>query len=271
MSSLIPTRHVYFSITSDNPFIPDWYVKQLRDDLDPKLAMRMLDGIWLEIGTDVIYHAFKTENNFRDYDYVIELTQPIYLAFDFNISLGKPMSMCLSQYLPHKDEFHFFNEAIVEGASTEELCEEIAGRGLLDYDTNYIVHGDATGGARSSKSKSSDYDLISKCLANYRNPNGQKLDYRVDVPASNPPVRKRHNLVNAYCKNANGKSRLFIYRPCKTLLEGMRLTCLRKGGSYVEDDSKHYQHVTTALGYHVLRCHNQRDINKPRATLRNIR
>jgi len=46
--------------------------------------------------------------------------------------------------------------------------------------------------------------------------------------------------------------RLFIYKKCKVAHEGMRLTSLKKGADYIEDDSKEYQHVTTAIGYRVV-------------------
>jgi hypothetical protein len=42
-----------------------------------------------------------------------------------------------------------------------------------------------------------------------------------------------------------------VYKKAATLDEGMRLTKLRPGSQYIEDDSKRYQHITTALGYAV--------------------
>jgi hypothetical protein len=269
--TLIPTRHVYFSLTEQNPFLPAWYVSQLKDDLDPKLARRLLFGEWLEITGDVIYHQYLTERNFRAYDYEIDESLPIYLSWDFNIGQGKPLSLCLSQYLEHKDEFHFFDEVIIEGASTEDACDELASRGLLDLGTHYIVHGDATGGSRTTKSKTSDYDIIRKYLANYRQKTGEQLNFDIDVPKANPPIRTRHNLVNAYCQSASGKVRFFVYQKAATLAEGMRLTVLKKGGSYIEDDSKKHQHVTTAAGYHVHRCHGARRDGAPRVQNRQVR
>lgn len=233
--------------------------------------MRMLEGKWIEITTDIVYHQFSTEGNYRDFDYTLDETHPIYLDWDFNLGVGKPLSVCLSQYIPEKDTFHFFNEAIVEGASTEDGCDELAGRGLLDYDCSYIIHGDATGGSRSTKSKMSDYDIMRKYFGNYRSKAGNRMQFEIDVPLSNPPIRTRHNLVNAYCKSASGKTRLYVYRPCKTLLEGFRLTALKKGGSYIEDDSKSYQHVTTAAGYHIARCAKRNRDGRPQVAARQIR
>lgn len=272
--NLNPTRHVYFSRTEDNPYLPPWYIEQLKEDLDPKLALRMLYGQWVEINSDVIYHAYSEAVNYRPVDYEPKPTQDIYWAWDFNIGEGKPLSNCFHQN-EMKDgflkAFHFYAEVVVDGASTEEACQDAADRGLLDVeDTHYIIRGDATGGSRSTKSKSSDYDIIRKFLANYRTKRGAPVSFEIDVPKSNPPVRTRHNLVNAYCKNDAGKHRLFVYKGCPTINKGMKLSTLKKGGSYIEDDSKPYQHITTALGYSVVRTHST-ERTGPRIVERQIR
>lgn len=262
-SKKYPTRHVYYSKTVDNPFLPTWYLDQLKQDLDERAYQRYGEGLWVELHTDRIYYMYETERNFRDEKYEVDIFHPIYVCWDFNIGEGKPLSGCLMQYI--KGEFHFFDEFIIEGASTEEACEDIAARGLLDYDTHYIIEGDATGGAKSTKSKKSDYDIIVKFFSNYVNRHGQRLEFTKDVPRSNPPVRDRHNIVNAYCKNSVGNVRLYVYRDCPMLHKGLRLTALKKGGQYIEDDSKDYQHVTTAAGYAVHRVHKNQENSGPRA------
>lgn len=253
-ADLPPTRHVYFSKTSDNPFLPSWYIDQLQDDLDPKLARRLIHAEWLELTTEVIYYQF-SDDNVKNGTYTIDYSLPIYVSFDFNIGEGKPMSACLSQFDPKDETFYFFDESIVEGASTENQLDEMASRGLFDKNVLYIIHGDATGGARSSKSNLSDYDIIRKFMANYRTRDGNPVDFKLEIMKSNPPIRERHNRVNAYLKNFKGRARIFVYKNCKTLIEGFRLAALKKGGQYIEDDSKPYQHVTSAAGYHVCTVH----------------
>ena len=61
-AGLKPTRHVYFSKTVDNPFLPSWYIEGLRNDLDPKMVLRLVEGHWIEIKAGVIYHAYSTQN-----------------------------------------------------------------------------------------------------------------------------------------------------------------------------------------------------------------
>lgn len=259
-----PTRHVYLSKTEDNPFLPTWYIEQLKRDLDPKEARRMLYGEWVEIDKERLYHSYSIENNFLKMSYTISKTNPIALSFDFNIGHNKPISLVFGQYEKEKDTFHFFDEVIIHGARTESALEDAAARGLFDFDLEYEVFGDATGEARSTNSIHSDYDIIRNFLNKFKRKDGRGLVYRMKVPRSNPPIRERHNNVNAYCYNTLGQRRLFVYEKCKTLHEGMKLTALKEGSQYIEDDSKPYQHCTTALGYFVNYIHHNKSNQKAR-------
>ncbi len=246
-----PTRHVYYSVTTDNKFLSPAYVQQLLTNLDPKLARRLVYGEWLSIMGEVVYHSYSPEN-FHNGAYVVRPEYPIRVCFDFNIGEGKPMSATAMQYLPHLDEPHYFDEFVVEGARTTDILDEMHGRGLFDRANKYIIHGDASGASNNTRSKKSDYDLIRQFLSNTPAQSGRKIDFEMRVPMSNPPVRKRHNVMNAYCKNALGRRRMHVYESCPVLDKGMRLTKLKPGGNYIEDDSKAYQHVTTAAGYGLM-------------------
>ncbi|HNC40319.1 MAG TPA: phage terminase large subunit [Nitrosomonas sp.] len=248
------TRKVFYSVTTDNPFLDPVYIEQLKQDYDPKMARRMLYGEWLEINEERVYHSYDPENNFIKGPYQINNHYPIILAFDFNIGAGKPMSSCAKQW--DGRSFHIFDEVIVQGARTEEVADEWIEKGIVKQGQRIIIRGDASGDAKDTRSKLSDYDILRKKFAAV----GAIVEFQ--VPRANPPVRRRHNLVNAYCLNDQGAIRLFVYEKAKTCHEGMRLTALKKGGDYIEDDSKPYQHVTTAIGYSVVYQHNLINTNQ---------
>lgn len=251
------TVHVVYSKTHDNPYLPKSYVNQLMDQLDPLMVQRMIFGQWISIRGDKIYYAYDPDVNRLFKTYEIDKSRPIGITFDFNIGVGKPMSCCLFQYYEKENTatFHVFDECIIEGADTEQLLNEIADRGLFDYNVKYEVFGDASGKSRHSASKKSDYDIIQDFMDNYRinNDRLKKIKWIKEVPLSNPPIRTRHNKINALCRNGKNKVNLHLYKKCKTLHDGLRLCKLLKGAKYQEDDSKPYQHVTTALGYGVVR------------------
>ena len=249
-----PNRHIYFSLTEQNPFLPKSYVDNLKENLPPKEAERMLFGKWVEIDKERIYYAYDSNINFKAEDYVINPHLPVSISFDFNIGIAKPMSCTLSQYDRATDTFHFFDEVVIHGSRTEDVLEEISAKGYFDLPVMFEIHGDATGGARTTNSKWSNYDLIDQFIKQYKSKSNPllKVNHRLLIPSVNPPIRERHIIVNAYCRNLKGDVRLFVYKKCKVLHEGMKLTALKKGAEYLEDDSKEYQHVTTALGYRVV-------------------
>jgi hypothetical protein len=261
-------RHVYYSLTSDNPFLAPGYMEQIRRTNDPKSVRRMLYGEWLELTQDVVYYNYERDTHFKKFDYKLDQALPLSIMFDFNIGVGKPMSAAIGQFNPVTDHFHVFDEFVIQGARTDSIMEEIAMRGILNFPLKLHVYGDATGESRSTNSIHSDYDLIRKFLSNYKRPDGSSLLFEMRVPRSNPPVRERHNRVNAYLKNDLGQIRFSVYQKCKVTDEGLRLTALKKGADYIEDDSKHFQHITTAIGYWVVYESRLRGTMQARTTAR---
>lgn len=252
-----PNHHVYYSRTTDNPYLPESYVRDLKENFDPLMARRMMDGEWLSIMQDVIYYAYDKDVQFVQKPYQFNHNEPIWLSFDFNIGDGKPLSCHLAQFI--NGVAHVFDEVVIDGARTHEACEELHARGYFNVGARWIITGDASGNHRDTRGVRSDFDIIRKFFDHVESPSG-KVEYQTKVPLSNPGVRFRHNKVNSYCKNELGKVRLYVYEACKVLDEGMRLTKLKKGGNYIEDDSKSYQHITTALGYFI--CRADSDMNK---------
>lgn len=253
-----PTRHVYYSRTEDNPFLPKQYIEQLKTDLDPKRARRMLYGEWIEIADEVIYYQYDSKTQYSKAEWKPRPTTPIMIAWDFNIGDGKPLSACAIAY--EDGCYHVFAEVIIEGARTEEAAQEFIDRGIVTPGRFYEIHGDASGKARHTSSKRSDYEIIKETFDRA----GIKYSYK--VPLANPPIRLRHNTVNALCRNALGHVRLFIHN-CPTVDEGLRLTAFKKGATLIEDDSKRFQHVTTALGYAIVRNEKEENKNESRTTI----
>lgn len=247
-----PKVKVYYSNTLENPYLPKSYIETLMERLDERMAQRMIYGKWLEVNdTSTVYYSYDRKDNYVDKSYKINPNYPVIATWDFNIGFGKPLSLVFMQYIPHEDSFHIFNEVIVDGQRTLDSLDEAHQRGLWNVDLFYKIRGDASGKSRDTRNVRSDYDIINNYLSNYSKDN-KKIRYQVEVPSANPHVRPRHNVMNGYCKNANGKVKLFVYKDAKTVDEGLRLTKLKSGSQYLEDDSDRYQHCTTAVGYAVM-------------------
>lgn len=246
-------RFVFYSLTEQNPFLDQVYIDGLRESMSKKEADRYLRGQWNDLRSNYIYYAYDSEFNFIDEHYKVDERYPICWSFDFNIAEGKPLSSVFFQFI--NGIMHIFNEVVVEGFRTRDNLEEAGSRGLLDFKTNYYIRGDASGKHMDTRSKKSDYDIIKDYLSNET-----KINFLMQVPPSNPPVRKRHNIVNGFCCNDFGSRRLFVYKDAPTADEGLRLAKLRKGSQYIEDDTDRFQHISTAIGYGLYRQLKNEDI-----------
>lgn len=242
IQSTNPLRHTYYSITSDNPFLPKSYIDGLKDTLSPKEARRMLEGEWIELTKDVVYYNYQSSKNFVEKPRRVDPNYPLDIFFDFNIGVGKPMSAGIGQHIG--GIYHIIKTFIVEGARTNDILEEMNNHGVFDHNNLIRVFGDASGKNRDTRSKRSDYDIIQDYLS-------ERSNFQMLVPRANPPIRTRHNLVNSKCENAKNEIQLLVYKEAQDADKGMRLTKLLKNSNYVEDDSFEFQHITTAVGYWI--------------------
>ena len=249
-----PSRFVFYSVTTENKYLDPIYIDQLLQDYSMLEAERYLRGRWISISGLGIYHAYSEETNLRE-SYKPDPKLPLRITFDFNTADGKPQSAALFQ-MTRDGNFHFFAESVIDKANwCIDNLDDFQANGLFEWTdkdgkhfwNKYILYGDATGRARSSNSLRSNYELIEIWFAQ------RGLTLEVEVPKINPPLVKRWTTVNALCQNAKKEVRLFVYKTCPVLNQGMKLA-KKKPGTAMEDDSKRYQHITTALGYAVCFC-----------------
>jgi hypothetical protein len=240
---------VLYARTYDNlKNLPDDYIPTLQKLYTKRMFERMVDCKWVALDADVIYYNFERNvhiSKHAEYDPYL----PIIWSHDFNIGSGKPMSSCLGQvkraYGPDgvmREELHWFDEIVIESADTNEAVEEFKQREWVEpyqYE-RVIVHGDASGKSRDTRSKTTDYGII------------EAAGFDVSaVPRSNPPIRERHNAANALLKNAADDVRMLVHPRCKQLAKGLETCTLKKGAQYLEDDTIFSQHVTAACTYAV--------------------
>ena len=245
------TRHVYYSRTADNPFLPESYVNQLKEDMTPKEALRFLEGQWVDLETATIYYNYSHQRNFLETPWQVLRDRPICWSHDWNIGQNKPMSSILFQ-VDDDGVFHFFDEIVIEGVRTHDVCDELDARPHLFNGCHLVIMGDATGKNRDTRSNKTDFQIVEHWAQN----NKRNMKVTLAVPTKNPPIRERHTLVNSHWLNDNGKIRAYIHSPCKRADEGMMMTKFKKGADLVEDDSFENQHITTSLGYGIFAFKN---------------
>ena len=224
-----------YAKTEDNKYLPDGYVDTLKRTYSEMTFKRMVLAEWVTLDTEKIYTSFSRDENIKDIE--LDRSLPLMWSHDFNIGHGKPMSSCILQYHRSSQSFAVIDEIILERSDTNDAVHEFQQK-FPEHPTGVVIYGDASGNARDTRSRMTDYEILRR--AGYSN---QK------VPRSNPSIRERHNIVNALLKNANKEIKVYIHSRCKTLIKGLETVHLRRGASYLEDDSQREQHVTTALGY----------------------
>lgn len=243
-----PKIHVYYSLTKDNPFLPTSYIETLVETMTTKEADRMLRGMWVELDKNRIYYNYSSEKNYLpNVKYKVSPFYPVDLMHDFNIGDKKPMSCAVGQQKGLGR--HLFKEFHIEGLKTGQLMDEIAESGLFELKVKFRVFGDRNGKNNDTRSNATDYEIIEKFLSSYRRKDGSSLDFEMCIPSTNPPLRRRQNLVNGLCQNVKGEVNFFVYAGCEWIDEGMRLTSPVKNSHIIEDDKLPQQHVTTAIGY----------------------
>lgn len=247
-------QDVIYARTDQNPHLPDGYIDTLRKTYSEATYKRMVLAQWVALDSERIYTSFSRDENIKEID--VEPNLPLLWSHDFNIGHGKPMSSCVLQYHHRSEMFTVVDEIILDRSDTNDAVAEFKQR-YPRHPAGVVVYGDASGQARDTRSKKTDYDILRE--------NG--FDNQ-RVPRSNPPVRERHNVVNALLKDSTGYSRVFIHPRCRTLIKGLETVHLKKGASYIEDDMQREQHVTTALGYCLCieRPNRQKQIKQVRAT-----
>ena len=139
--------------------------------------------------------------------------------------------------------FHIAKDFVIEGARTEDVCDEIWNSGECQAFTTVHIFGDCNGRNRDTRGTLDDYAIIKRYFER------RGLRVVINVPKSNPDLRASENQVNALCLSESGHVRLKIYKEAKVAHEGLSFTKYKKGANLIQDDSDYFQHVSTAIRY----------------------
>lgn len=238
----------HHSTYRDNPYLDAEYTQVLQGLAKGSATEFQVyeQGLWGSLA-GTVYYSYGAHNLAPGLAYQDGV--PLLWTHDFNIGEGKPMSSLICQRVRRVDDpkhpeqarevLHVLDEIIIDSADTHDAVTEFRNR--LPGRRDVTIYGDAAGRARDTRSKATDYQILAE--AGFP---------RQDVPPANPPVRERHNQVNAMLRAADGTVSAFIHPRCVTLIRGLESVTLKGGAQYIEVETRE-QHVTTALGYLVTR------------------
>jgi hypothetical protein len=215
----------------DSPFIDPVEIEAARKELDEKTFRQEYEASF-ETASGRVYYTFnRKENNAdREYDEVL----PLIITVDFNVS---PMCWLVIQNFRGQD--FVIDEIVKRNTNTEEMAKTVGD--LYGYEKRFVIYGDYSGIARSTKSSSTDYDIIRSILPNC-----------VPELKPNPSVVDRVNSTNSRLCNAKGERNLFInVKKCPELVKDLEQVIWKEGKREIDKSNMDRTHSSDALGYYI--------------------
>lgn len=211
------------------------------EDARRRLPSAVFNELYMAVPGDTegrVYREFAPENITSE---VEDLGGTLMVGMDFNVD---PMSAVLGSKAG--DELHVWDEIAIINGNTEMMATELRHR----YPGRDIaVYPDPSGNSRRTSAPvgQTDHTILGR------------HGMRVYAPKMAPPVVDRINEVNALCKAADGRRRLFVHPRCEHLIDGLEGLVYKEGTSQ-PDKTLGLDHMPDALGYLV---HSEFPIVKP--------
>jgi hypothetical protein len=180
--------------TLSNPYLPEGYVDQIRANYDPALAEMYINGEFVSLTQNKVYHYFDRARHASG-----RTPQPgdrLHIGVDFNVGGCCAVAFVIENGNPIAvDEF--------VSHDTRDIINNLQSRysGM-----DVTLYPDASGKSERTNASASDIDIL------------QNAGYRVDAPPSNPFIRDRINAVNSLL--AHGRIGVNIDR-CKNFVQAM--------------------------------------------------
>lgn len=176
-----PGYQLYRASTYSNPYLPDGYIEQIRANYDPTLAELYLNGEFVSLSENKVYHYFKRAEHHSD-RVIRDTDQYLHVGLDFNVG------GCVAVVF------------VIDGGDHPVAVDEFVSHDTYDIVNNLTaryrgkhitLYPDASGRKGTTNASRSDISIL------------ESGGFRIDAPPANPAVRDRINSVNALL--AHGK------------------------------------------------------------------
>ena len=223
--------HLIHGKTTDNPYLPDSYIKLLEANYDKSMLKAYRDGQFVNISALSTYHSFERNNNVQKCEY--DRALPVRIGLDWNVD---PMCAVLFHTYPKNPKVRIFDAISLSHQGQGDLLSARMCSTIREKypNNNYICYPDASGFQRHTSAMYSDIDILKQ--------NG----FNVKVRKSNPPVTNRVNSVN---KMLEGN--IIIDPRCRALIQDLEKVTNKQGTRDIDKSNKLFTHMTDALGYAI--------------------
>lgn len=166
------TTELIKASTLSNPYLPAGYVDQIRSNYDPALAEMYINGEFVSLTANKVYHYFNRKDHHTDR--TIKDGDALHVGLDFNVG-----GCCATVFVVDGETAFAVDEFVSH--DTKDFIN-----GLAKYRDNRVtVYPDASGRSGRTNASASDISII------------ESAGYSVDAPMANPFIRDRVNAVNA--------------------------------------------------------------------------
>ncbi len=220
VESKLPNFRLIQAPSTENIFLPKTYLENMKNLYDENYYKVNVLGHFGDFSNNLVVKNFD-DRNVRKILYNKGL--PLHICCDFNVD-----PMCWILAFKDSERAYFFDEIVLENATTVQTCGEFIRR-YPRHLGRIIINGDASGDNRSCTSEYTNYVLMRRCLSNY--------GYRavdIEIRRFNPPIKNRISAFNCLVKNENGMQRLFIDPKCEKLLYNIDNLKYREGSSVLD-------------------------------------
>lgn len=237
-------RKSYHSKTADNPFVPTSYVKSLRENLPPREAEALLNGLWANLRSGNVYYAFdrtlncttKTIDDFRNVGLIV--------GMDFNYDNMSAVIMAHDSMTGCT----YVVEEITGEKNTESMIRRLKKdyAHWAQYPKGITIYPDSSGKSPSANSSISSISMLRQagfeCVFKGNNPSIMKER----VPAVNAQFSSQKQVNGEWVVN----QRLFVnIEKCPVLVKGLEQQGFGPDGK--PDKSGGLDHCLDALGYPI--------------------
>lgn len=242
-----PKIGIFRASIYDNPHIDKGEIERLEARFPPNTVqgrIRLGGELIPGMAGARIYGSFERGLNTVAEQPLVNPYRPLVWTWDFNV---EPMVSLVGQ---QDAEFHrVYRELILEEGSLPLMVDEFR-RHYPSHRSEIIIHGDASGQARSHQSRQSSYTMILNCMMDYPAP------VSLRVPFVNPSVDSRVQAVNRACRDEQGRRLLLIHDSCEELITDFEnVVSDGRGGikksSNKKDSYFKRTHTSDALGYWI--------------------
>lgn len=169
----LPGHELIKARTDSNPFLPDGYIEQIRSNYDPILAEMYLNGDFVSLSQNKVYHFFDRKKH-HTARAITSGDTVLSIGIDFNIG-----GCCANVFIIENNNPVAVDEFV--SYDTRDFISNLAAR---YRGKTCIIYPDASGAARKTNASQSDIELI------------KNAGYQVKVNHSNPAIRDRINIFN---------------------------------------------------------------------------